>query len=227
MATEQPEYVLHTYFRSSCSGRVRIALYLKGIPYEPIFVNIVKGEHNSEQYGAINPLHFLPSLQIKSKDGADRVITQSMAILEYLEESHPDKTQLLPPMSDLAGRAHVRAMANVIACDVQPVTNERILKKVASIGSQGSDREWAKWLMTDGFSAYEKLASTTAGKFSYGDTITLADVCLVPAVWRSARFGVDINEFPTLKKVFEAMSKEDAVVKAHWKNQPDCPIDLR
>jgi len=225
MAAKQPEYVLHTYFRSSCSGRVRIAMNLKGIPYEPILVNIVKGEHKSEDYGKINPLNFLPSLQIKSGPDAGKILTQSVAIMEYLEEMHPETTSLLPLKSDVAGRAHVRALVNVIACDVQPVTNERILKRVAAGG--GEDKEWAHWLMTDGFAAYERLAAPTAGKFSYGDNITMADICVVPAVWRSMRFNVDLNDYPTLKRVFEAMSKEDVVVKAHWKNQPDCPEDLR
>ena len=225
MAAKDPEYVLHTYFRSSCSGRVRIAMNLKGIPYEPTLVNIVKGEHKSEDYGKINPLNFLPSLQIKSGPAAGTSLTQSVAIMEYLEENHPDTTPLLPPKSDVAGRAHVRALVNVIACDVQPVTNERILKRVAADG--GNDKEWAHWLMTDGFAAYERLAAPTAGKFSYGDSITMADICVVPAVWRAARFSVDLNSYPTMKRVFEATSKEDAVVKAHWKNQPDCPEDLR
>lgn len=225
MAAKNPEYTLHTYFRSSCSGRVRIAMNLKGIPYEPILVNIVKGEHNSEDYGKINPLNFLPSLQIKSGPDTGKILTQSVAIMEYLEEIHPDTTSLLPPKSDVGGRAHVRALVNVIACDVQPVTNERILKRVAADG--GNDKEWAHWLMTDGFAAYERLAAPTAGKFSYGDSITMADICVVPAVWRAARFNVDLNNYPTMKRVFEAMSTEDAVVKAHWKNQPDCPEDLR
>ena len=225
MAAKDPEYVLHTYFRSSCSGRVRIAMNLKGIPYEPTLVNIVKGEHKSEDYGKINPLNFLPSLQIKSGPAAGTTLTQSVAIMEYLEENHPDTTPLLPPKSDVAGRAHVRALVNVIACDVQPVTNERILKRVAADG--GNDKEWAHWLMTDGFAAYERLAAPTAGKFSYGDSITMADICVVPAVWRAARFNVDLNNYPTMKRVFEATSKEDAVMKAHWKNQPDCPEDLR
>ena len=228
MAAESPEYALHTYFRSSCSGRVRIALNLKGTPYEPISVNIVKGEHKSEKYGAINPLNFVPSLQIKSGDDAGKVITQSLAIMEYLEEQHPDSTPLLPPKSDVAGRAHVRALASVIACDVQPVTNERILKRIKAIsGDDDEAKKWANWLMTDGFSAYERLAAPTAGRFSYGDSITMADICVVPAVWRAARFGVTMDNFPTMKRVFEEMSKEDAVVKAHWKNQPDCPPDVK
>lgn len=225
MTTQDPAYILHTYFRSSCSGRVRIALNLKGIAYEPKTVNIVKKEHKTKGYGEINPLNFLPSLQITSGSDAGKVLTQSVAILEYLEEKHPDAATLLPPEDDVAGRAHVRALVNIIAADVQPVTNERILKRVAAGG--GNDKEWAHWLMTDGFAAYERLAAPTAGKFSYGDSITMADICVVPAVWRSARFGVNMDDYPTMKKVFENMSKEEAVIKAHWKNQPDCPEDLR
>ena len=191
----------------------------------PIAVNIVKNEHKSKDYGDINPLNFLPSLQIKSGPDAGKILTQSVAIMEYLEEKYPDSTPLLPPKSDVAGRAHVRALVNVIACDVQPVTNERILKRLAADG--GNDKEWAHWLMTDGFAAYERLAAPTVGKFSYGDSITMADICVIPAVWRSERFNVNMDDYPTMKRVFEAVSKEDAVVKAHWKNQPDCPEDLR
>src|ERR1700759_2720935 len=128
MSEPKSEYVMHTYFRSSCSGRVRIAMNMKGIPYDPIAVNIVKGEHKSKNYGEINPLNFLPSLQIKSGPDAGKILTQSVGIMEYLEEKYTDSTPLLPPKSDVAGRAHVRALVNVIACDVQPVTNERILK---------------------------------------------------------------------------------------------------
>lgn len=223
--TQDSAYILHTYFRSSCSGRVRIALNLKGIPYQPKAVNIVKEEHKTTEYGEINPLNFLPSLQVTSGPDAGKVLIQSVAIMEYLEDKYPDAAPLLPPKDDVAGRAHVRALVNVIAADVQPVTNERILKRVAAEG--GNDKQWAHWLMTDGFAAYERLAVPTAGKFSYGDSISMADICVVPAVWRSARFGVNMDDYPTMKKVFENMSKEDAVVKAHWKNQPDCPEDLR
>jgi maleylacetoacetate isomerase len=198
---------------------------LKGIDYEPDLINIVKQEHKSADYGTINPLNFVPSLGIKTNDGKTTILTQSLAIIEYLEERYPDSTPLLPPASDIAGRAHVRALASVIACDVQPVTNERILKRVAAEG--GADREWAKFFMDEGFAAYEKLAAPSAGKFSYGDSITLADVCVVPAVWRAARFGVDMNQYPTMKRVFEEMSRQEAVVKAHWKNQPDCPPDVQ
>jgi maleylacetoacetate isomerase len=165
-------------------------LNLKGIAYDAIPINIVKEEHKSEDYGTINPLHFVPSLQVQSEAGSNRILTQSLAIMEYLEEAHSHSMPLLPPTDDIVGRAHVRALANVIACDIQPVTNERILKRVAAEG--GADREWAKWLMTEGFTAYEKLAAPYAGKLSYGDNITMADVCVVPAVWRAARFGVEM-----------------------------------
>src|ERR1700761_9592854 len=102
MAGKEFEYVLHTYFRSSCSGRVRIAMNMKGISYDPITVNIVTGEHKSKDYGEINPLHFLPSLQIKSGPDTGKILMQSMAIMEYLEEKYPDSIPLLPPKSDVA-----------------------------------------------------------------------------------------------------------------------------
>ena len=125
MADEQPQYTLYQYFRSSCSGRVRIALNLKNIPYESRPVNIVKGEHRAEAFHAINPLGFVPALQKRSSDGSVTTITQSPAIMEYLEDAHPDTVSLLPPKSDPTGRANVRALSSLIACDIQPVTNER------------------------------------------------------------------------------------------------------
>lgn len=225
MAAANQNYVLYTYFRSSCSARLRIALNLKDIDYEPIYINLLKGEHASKEYDLINPSHFVPSLRFDEANGDANTLVQSVAMLEYLEERYPEKTPLLPPSSDLMGRAHVRALMNVIACDTQPVTNMRMLSRIAALG--GSKEDWAKELMSDGLRAYERLVAKTAGKFSYGDKVTLADLCLVPAVWGGQRFGVDLDSFPTVKRIHEAMSELDAVKKAHWNSQEDCPAELK
>lgn len=225
MSSAKERVVLYTYFRSSCSGRLRIALNLKGIDYEPIFINLLKAEHASKEYDLINPSHFVPSLRLEGEDGRSTIVVQSVAMLEYLEEKYPDSLPLLPPSSDVLGRAQVRALVNVIACDTQPVTNMRIFKSIDALG--GSREAWAKEYMSDGFEAYEKLAAKTAGKFSYGDNVTLADVCLIPAIWGGQRFGVDLDRFPTVKRVFEAMSQLDAVKRAQWNSQEDCPEDLK
>jgi maleylacetoacetate isomerase len=210
---------LYTYFRSSCSARVRIALNIKGIPYERKYVNILKGEQALSDYDEVNPSHFVPSLKLTN----GTILTQSLAIMEYLEEAYPDASLLLP--SDALGRAQVRALADIVSCDIQPVTNLRILSRISALG--GSKEQYAKELMTEGLAAYERLAAKTAGKFSYGDEVTMADACLVPAVWGALRFGVDIEQFPTIKKVYGVLSKLDTVVKAHWKNQEDTPQELR
>jgi maleylacetoacetate isomerase len=222
MSTKQSDFILYTYFRSSCSARLRIALNLKSIPCQHKYINLLKNEQSAADYDVINPSHFVPSLQLLDEN---RVITQSVAIMEFLEEKYSDKFALLPPQSDLLGRAEVRALVGIISCDTQPVTNLRILSRVDALG--GSKAQWARELMGDGLAAYERLAATTAGKYSYGDNVTMADVCLVPAVWGAIRFGVDLNELPIVKRVFEEMSKLDAVVKGHWKNQEDTPVELR
>jgi len=222
MALKQSEFILYTYFRSSCSARVRIALNLKSVPVQRQYVNLLKNEHCAADYDTINPLHLVPSLRVL---GENSVITQSVAIMEFLEEKYPDKFPLLPPHSDVLGRAQVRALVGIIVSDTQPVTNLRILSRVEELG--GSKEEWAKELMGDGLAAYERLAATTAGKYSYGDNVTMADVCLVPAVWGAIRFGLDLDKFPTVKRVFEEASKLDAVVQGHWKNQEDTPAELR
>ncbi|KAI9149879.1 homogentisate 1,2-dioxygenase [Paramyrothecium foliicola] len=221
------DFVLYTYFRSSCSARLRIALNVKGLSYDSAYVNLLKNEQRQGEYTQVNPSHTVPTLELprSDHDGPASTITQSVAALEYLEERYPDRKALLPPSSDPFARATVRSLVNIVACDIQPVTNLRILQRVAGHGA--SREEWAKSLMTEGLVAYEELATKTAGRFSVGDEFTLADVCLVPAVWGAMRFGVDLDALPTVKRIFEEASMIDAVVKAHWKNQEDTPQDLR
>ncbi|OJI82662.1 hypothetical protein ABZX51_005703 [Aspergillus tubingensis] len=220
---------LHTYFRSSCSARLRIALNLKSIPYTSIPINLLKNEHHSNQNTSLNPSASVPTLIIENpehtNDGKTIIIPQSLAALEYLEETHPTAHPLLPPTSDPTARATVRTLANIIACDVQPVTNMRILKRVAPLGV---DREtWSKELVEDGFRAYEAIAEKTAGTYSVGDEITLADVCLLPAVWGAERVGVDLGNFPVIKRVRERLEEVEAVRRAHWRSQDDTPEEFR
>ncbi|KAF2092821.1 maleylacetoacetate isomerase [Rhizodiscina lignyota] len=224
MAEASEDLVLYTYFRSSCSARLRIALNLKNIPYTSKYVNILKNEQSSPEYDAVNPSHLVPSLRHVS---ADITITQSVAALEYLEERFPDHTPLLPPASDTTTRAHVRTLVDVIACDTQPVTNMRILTRIAALG--GTREQWARELTTEELIAYERLAKRTAGKFSVGDEITLADICLVPAVWGAQRWGVDLQRLglETVSRVFENMEEVKAVNKAKWDCQEDTPEELR
>lgn len=226
--SESTELILHTYFRSSCSARIRIALNLKQLPYTSVYVNLLAGEQKSVDYGAVNPSGFVPTFQhTRSGGGQDGIVslTQSLAILDYLEEVFPDAMSLLPPTTDPVQRANVRVLANIIACDTQPPTNLRILARVGALG--GVREDWAKELMTEGLNAYERVASKTSGRFSVGDNVTLADVCLVPAVWGALRFGVDLDALPVVKRVYEEASQLEAVKRAHWKNQEDTPQNLR
>lgn len=225
MASNADEYALYTYFRSSCSGRIRIAMNLKNISYTPIFINLLRGDQSAESYGKINPSCSVPTLKITKSSGKEVYITQSIAVLEYLEDVFPNQRPLLPPPSDPEGRASVRTLVNVIAVDTQPVTNLRILQRVSGLGAP--KEVWSKELQERGLKVYERVVEETAGKFSVGDSITLADVCLVPAVWGAMRWGVDMDAYPITKRIYEELSKENAVKQAHWANQDDTPSDLR
>lgn len=231
---------LHGYFRSSCTGRLRVALNLKGINYTYTPINLLKGEQSSSSHKLLNPSGTVPVLIHQPSPTSSSAITipQSDAALEYLEEiPTPITYPLLPSSSpNLAPlRAHIRSLASICNADIQPVTNAKILKRVKSIASSPTARgEWAKDIASDGLAAYEASITSPpnpefkAGKFSVGDSITLADVCLIPAMWAAMRFEVDVKEkFPTVWKVYGALMEEEAVRKAHWKVQPDTPEELR
>ena len=229
-----PLYHLHSYFRSSCSGRLRIACNLKQIPLSYSFINLVKGDQSSPDYAKINPSKSVPTLTPLSPEpgedaaasrGHEFSITQSIAALEYLEEKYPDRRPLLPPLSDPIARAKVRTLVGIMASDLQPTTNLRILNRVRKL--DGDAALWAKELMTEALLAYETVAKETAGKFSVGDEISLADVCLIPAVWGAQRWGVELDKMPVLMGAYERASEMEEVKRAHWNCQPDTPQDLR
>lgn len=218
-----PEYELYTYFRSSCSARVRIAAHFKGIELKYHFIHLLKNEQQGEEYASKqNPGKTVPTLVIR--DGAKtQLIRQSVAILEYLEEAHPDLPRLLP--NNPVERAQVRDLVNVVACDIQPVTNLKILVKVRPLGVVGD--EWQREFMGAGLEIYEKIAQGTAGRYSVGDQVTLADIVLVPAVDNAIRFGVDMSKLPLVKGIYDETMKVEAFQKGGWKAQPDTPLDLR
>ncbi|KAK1146299.1 hypothetical protein N8T08_003086 [Aspergillus melleus] len=221
-----PQITLYTYFRSSCSARLRIALALKNLPYTAIPINLLKDEQHSTSNTTLNPSATVPTLLIESDNQADTIkITQSLAALEYLDETFPDTVSLLPPSSDPSARARVRTLSHIIACDVQPVTNLRILKRVAPLGVDRS--AWSKELIEDGFRAYEAIAEKSAGRFSVGDEVTMADVCLIPAVWGAQRVGVELERYPTIDRVAKNLEEVDAVKLGHWRNQEDTPDEFR
>ncbi|KAL4886977.1 glutathione S-transferase [Aspergillus karnatakaensis] len=228
--TTQPRVTitLHTYFRSSCSARLRIALALKSLPYTSIPVNLLKNEQADPKNTFVNPSATVPTLIINYPETSEEktvTITQSLAALEYLEEAFPDTPRLLPPLSNPESRALVRTLVDIVSCDIQPVTNLRILKRVAPFGVDRS--AWSKELIEDGLRAYESIVRQFAGKFSVGDEITMADVCLIPAVWGAERVGIDFGNFPTVKRIAEGLEVVEAVREGHWTTQGDTPEEFR
>lgn len=219
--------ILYTYFRSSCSCRVRTACHLKNIPLTYRYTNIVKGEQRSSEYiDHVNPSGFVPTLVVQNASGeVVATITQSITILEFLEESFPESRPLLPPSPEPFLRARVRELVNIIACDVQPVTNWRVLKRVGGLGV--SSQDWFKEMMERPLMAYEKILGQFGGKFSVGDEVTLADVCLAPAVENALRWEVDMGTFPNVMRVFEAVRKLPEFGAGDWRHQEDTPKALR
>lgn len=205
---------LHGYFRSGASYRVRIALNLKGIAYADAFHHLRKGEQNAPEYRALNPQGLLPALEI---DGA--VLTQSLAICEYLDEVHPEPA-LLP--AEPIARAKVRAFAQVIACDTHPVQNLKVLANLRALGlDEAQINGWAAKVIEDGFDACNALIADTAGTYCFGDTVSLADLFLVPQLVNARRFGVDLQRWPKLLEIERACLALDAFSKAAPENQPD------
>ncbi|WOH65993.1 maleylacetoacetate isomerase [Bradyrhizobium sp. BWA-3-5] len=205
---------LHGYFRSSAAYRVRIALNLKGLTAEHLPHHLRKGEQSAPAYLALNPQGLVPTLE---KSGA--VLTQSLAIIEWLDETHPSPP-LLP--KDPLRRAKVRAFALAIACDIHPVQNLKVLARLRQLGlAEEQVTEWAAWVNREGLSACEALVKGEKGPFCFGDKPTMADLCLVPQLANARRFGVDVSAFPRLLEA-EAAGKE---MKAFADAAPDRQSD--
>lgn len=209
--------VLYSYFRSSCAYRVRIALAWKNVDYEYKTVNLIKdgGEQNTAEYAKVNPMAQVPALVHKGE-----TFTQSLAIIEYLEETFPEP-RLLP--KEPAQRAKARAIAELITSGIQPLQNLNVLLRL----DESKRNEWAVHFITKGFKALEALLATTAGKYCVGDEVTVADACLVPQVYNANRFKVDLGQFPVLSRVAAALESLPAFKAAHPSRQPDTPPELR
>jgi maleylpyruvate isomerase len=207
---------LHTFFRSSAAYRVRIGLNLKGLGAEMVPVHLRRNEQRSPDFTRMNPQRFVPAVE----DGG-AVLTQSLAILEYLEETHP-APPLLPP--DPLGRARVRALALAIACDIHPLNNLRVLRHLQTeFGLDEPARDaWARHWIEEGFAAIETmLRERSAGAFCHGDTPTLADVCLVPQVANAHRVKTDLAPFPIIRRIDATCRALPAFAAAAPENQPD------
>ena len=214
---------LYSYFRSSAAYRLRIALHLKGLAFDTVPVHLLKGggEQLQSAYRAINPAALVPALNIDA-DNDGTTLTQSLAIMEYLDETHP-QPPLLP--ADALGRARVRALALTVACDIHPLNNLRVLTYLSGeLQASGDARNaWARHWMALGFATLEQhLANDAAtGLCCHGDTPTLADCCVVPQVFNARRFELDLAPFPTLTRIADHCEALPAFIAAHPAQQPD------
>ncbi len=209
--------ILHGYYRSSASFRVRIALNLKGITYDHVPWHLRNGAHLEAAFGAINPHQLVPVL-----DDAGTLLTQSMAIIEYLEEVHPEPAFL--PKSP-ADRAYVRALAHSIGCDIHPIDNLRVLKYLREHFAADEDAvaTWYNHWIRAGLKGLEAMLSSDArtGRFCYGDTPGMADIMLVPQIANAGNYKLDMTPFPTIQRIFDNCMALSAFEKAHPRNQAD------
>jgi maleylacetoacetate isomerase len=206
---------LYNYFRSSAAYRVRIALALKDVPYEPIPVHLTKdgGQHKRPEYRAVNPQMRVPTLVLS---GGETLI-QSLAIMEYLDEVYPDPPLL--PAGDIE-RARVRAVAQIVACDIHPLNNSGTMAYLRKVGHDDAMiNEWYAYWVTAGFEAIE--AMIKPGPYTFGSHVTLADICLIPQIYNARRFKVPLEKFPKILGVETACNKLPAFDKSKPENQPD------
>lgn len=210
---------LYDYWRSSAAFRMRIALNLKGLEAEREYIHLRRKDQVSDAYLAVNPQGLVPTL---IDDDGTHVI-QSMAIMEYLDETRPETQPLMP--GDAAGRARVRTISQAIACDIHPLNNLRVLRHLGSafdLDEEARNEQWYKHWVDEGMRGVEGLlADGLAGRFCHGDSPTMADVCLVPQIYNAQRFGCDLSAFPTALKINEACLEEAAFRDALPENQPD------
>jgi maleylacetoacetate isomerase/maleylpyruvate isomerase len=206
---------LYTYFRSSAAFRVRIALNVKDLRYESLFVHLAKGEHRRPEYAKVNPQGLLPTLELD--DGIR--LNQSLAIIEYLEDKYP-RPPLLP--ADAVGKARVRGLAALVACEIHPLNNLRVLQHLKrSLGqSEEQVNAWYRHWIADGLAKLEAQLDPKA-KFAYGDAPTMADCCLVPQIFNAKRYDCDLAPYPTTMRVFEQCMRLEAFDRAQPAKQPD------
>jgi maleylacetoacetate isomerase len=208
-------YVLHSAWRATAPYRVRIGLALKGVDYDYAALDLVAGDQREPAYRAVNPQGLAPALDL----GDGRILTQSLSILEWLEETRPQPPIL--PHSAL-DRATVRSMANIIACDIHPLNNTRVGRKLSKLGlPQEVITEWIHGWIRDGFDALEPMVAAHGGQFAFGDAPTIADCCLVPQVYSARRFELDVSPWPALIGAADRAAEHPAFQAAHPNRQPD------
>ncbi len=213
-----PDYILHNYFNSTTSVRVRVALAMKGLTYTHKTYALLPNEHKSAAYLKLNPQGLVPSLEIDGKT----VVTQSMAILEYLDEAHPEPS-LLP--KDVLGRARVRSLSHIISVDIHPINNLRILRYLESeFGADATaKKKWFHQWACAGFSALETrlVNEPETGVFCHGDNPTIADICLYGQMFNNIKFGIDMDAYPTIIRIYKTCKTLKLFQDAAPQNQPD------
>jgi maleylacetoacetate isomerase/maleylpyruvate isomerase len=207
-------FTLHSAWRATAPYRVRIGLALKDVDYDYIPVDLIAGQQREPAYKAVNPQGLTPALDI-----GDRILTQSLAILEWLEEEYPGPPILPGTALD---RATVRAMALIVACDIHPLNNTRVGRQLNKMGiDQPGILAWSQRWIVDGFDALEPMVAKHGKGFAFGDTPTMADCCLIPQVYSSQRFEVDLAPYPAIRAVAERAAEHPAFQAAHPSKQPD------
>lgn len=205
---------LHSYFRSGAAWRVRIGLHLKGIPFETVSHDLRTGAQRHPDYLARNPQGLIPALELD--DGT--ILTQSLAILEWLDETHPTPP-ILP--ANPTQRAHVRAVALAIAADTHPIQNLGVLKRIEALTSADTARQWAQTTIANGLQAVETLISRNPGPYAFGPTPTLADILIIPQLLNARRFDTNLTPYPRIRAVEAACQTHPAFQAAHPDAQPD------
>ena len=207
---------LYTYFRSSAAFRVRIVLNLKGLSYDPQFVHLAKGEHRKAEYAKLNPQALVPTLLL---DDGTR-LAQSLAIIEFLDDKHP-RPPLVP--QDPLARARVRSLSYLVACEIHPLNNLRVLQHLKRALGQNDDQinSWYRHWVADGLARFEAEVASAAGKFCHGDAPTMADCCLVPQIFNAKRYQCELAPYPVTMRIFDACMTLEAFDRAQPSKQPD------
>lgn len=216
------DLTLYNYFRSSTSFRARIALHHKNLDFKYVPVHLLKKEQHSPEYRKISPLGEVPTLV-----HGGRAIAQSLAILEYLDEAFPSTPRLYP--ADLLARAQVRQFCENINSFIHPMGNLKVLQRLEALHGYDQDAKdaWVSYWTQQGFEALERTLEVHAGDYSFGNTVTAADVCLIPAVITAARFKTPLDAFPIARRIFDSCLKLPAFEKAHPGRQVDTPDEFR
>lgn len=206
---------LYSAWRATAPYRLRIGLALKGLAYDYVPIDLIKGEQREAAYKAVNPQGLTPALDL----GDGRVLTQSVAILEWLEETHPEPAIL--PKAPL-DRQLVRTMALIVACDIHPLNNTRVGRKLNHMGiDQAGILDWTQGWIRDGFDTLEPMIAAHGKGFAFGETPTIADCCLIPQVYSANRYEVDLTPYPAIRAVAERCDAHPAFQAAHPNRQPD------